>query len=191
VSVRVGALLTSYDATISERGAIAQFPIIHLTPPGALRRPPRENVGWKGVRLQIKSYPPSEPDLWKAFPKGTLSFAPVTFNVSKFAQMCAKIGHSFAVANFGVAGFDYWLPPYILGKNANLPLVVGSSHEAQRSDKTSAVLSWSVHGAQPPRLLVISIHLFPAMGQPPVSVVAGTISAIQYDRILSGQEILT
>jgi hypothetical protein len=175
----------NYHTTLPERGGIAQFPIIHLAPPGALRIPPAMKADWKGVRFEIKSDPPREPDLWLSLPRGDLSFAPVKFDVLKFAQLCAKIGHGFAVANFGLAGFDHWLPPYILGTNSGLSYVVGSSHEAQRTDSVAAALNWSVHGAQPSSLLVISIHLFPAMGQPPISVVAGTVSEAQLDQILT------
>lgn len=188
VNVTAGSSANAHHTTIPEKGGIAQFPIIRLPPPGALRLPPIEEATWAGTELEIKSDPPREPDLWNRLPRGDLSFSPVTIHVPTFARLCAKIGHGFAVAEFGLTGFQHWLPPYILSVNSKLPYVVGGSHEAQRFDNVATVLSWSVHEAQSFNLLVINVHLFPAMGQPPISVVAGTISPAQYDQIRSRRD---
>ena len=185
VEVMAGPYSNRRLLTVPEKGAIAQFPIIRLKPPGALRNPPVETDTWEGVELEIKADAPREPSHWRNLPSGSLSFAPVTFHVPTFARLCAKIGHSFAIAEFGSAGFDHWLPPYILGINPKLPYVVGSSHEAQRSDNVATALNWSVYETPSFNLLVINVHLFPHMGQPPVSVVAGSISPAQYTKVQS------
>lgn len=169
--------------TVAEAGAIAGFPIIRFkTPPGALALPPVAN-DWPGVELEVKTAPPREPDHWKQLPQGKLSFYPVTFHIPSFARLCAKIAHSFAVAEFGINGFDAWLPPYILGTDKRFGYVLGSSHEQQRSDPITNALNWSAYETTEFNLLAVHIHLFPSMGQPPIAVVAGSMSSSQYDRL--------
>jgi hypothetical protein len=165
--------------TVPEKGAVALFPIVRLAPPGALRIPPVEPDGWEGVELGVKSDSPREIGHWAKLQSSSLTF-PLTIKLSAFARLCAKIGHGFAVAQFSLTGFEHWLPPYILGENSQLGYVVGSSDAPQQSDSVAASLNWSIHEAALHNLLVINVHLFPGMGQPPVSVVAGAISSSQY-----------
>ena len=146
--------------------------------------PPIAN-DWPGVELEVKTAAPREPDHWKQLPKGELSFNPVTFDLTSFARLCAKIAHGFAVAKFGIAAFDAWLPPYILGADKRFGYVLGSSHEQQRNDHITNALNWSAYETPQFNLLAVHIHLFPSMGQPPIAVVVGSMSSSQYGRLTS------
>lgn len=166
---------------VAEAGAIAGFPIIRFkTPPGALTIPPVAN-DWPEVELEVKTAPPREPDHWDRLPRGNLTFAPVTFHIPSFARLCAKIAHGFAVAEFGIDGFEAWLPSYILGTDRRFGHVLGSSHEQQRSDPIANALNWSAYETAAWNLLAVHIHLFPSMGQPPITVVVGSMSISQYE----------
>ncbi len=169
---------------VANAGAIAGFPIIRFkSPPGALMLPPIAPE-WPSVELQLMTAVPREQDHWKQLPRGELSFYPVAFDLTSFARLCAKIAHGFAVAMFGRAAFDAWLPPYILGTDNRFGYVLGSSHEQQRNDSITNALNWSAYETTEFNLLAVHIHLFPSMGQPPIAVVVGSMSSSQYERIL-------
>ncbi len=172
-----------FPLKVPEKGAIALFPIFHLFPPGVLRVPPNKNLNWEGVRLEIKTDAPREPEHWHHLPRGSLRFGPVKFDIDAFAKLCAKIGHAYAVALFGLNGFNHWLPAYILGQNASLPYLIGSSQESISQKNLAHSLSWSVYEIEEGPVLAINIQIFPVLGQPPVTAVVGSLSQEQYEQI--------
>jgi hypothetical protein len=180
VKVTVESNGVTSEEKVEERGAIAQFPIFRLQPLGALRIPPVEIDTWEGVIFELKSDSPRDSSLWNHLPSGKLSFNSSIFNVEAFALLCAKIGHSYGVAVFGLDAFSAWLPQYILGAKNGLSHLIGSSNVTPLQNGSLTSLSWSVYETTLGILLAVHIQLFPSMGQPPVVVIIGNLSSDQY-----------
>jgi hypothetical protein len=168
---------------VPESAAIAQFPIFHLQPAGILRIPPDASVTWAGTKLEAKTDSPRQPELWKKFPYEKLGFSPVTYDIKSFARLCAKIGHGFAVSQFGMEGFNHWLPPYILNNDDKLPYLVGSASVKPEPPSVAYLLNWNTYETSLGNLLGVDVHLFPVMGQPSVTVIVGELNSEQYEQI--------
>ena len=96
----------------------------------------------------------------------------------EFARTLAKIGFSFAVAEFGLDSFTP-LPmtlAAILGRTSNVSFVVGGDWEIPPPDpKGMHILTPTCHTKPGGALVVIEIRLFPAFETPQYRVVVGEI----------------
>jgi hypothetical protein len=95
-----------------------------------------------------------------------------------FARMLAKIAHARAVAEYGLDGFDRYLPPIIVGGDTQWPHLIGrASIEELRPEP--GVGHWVfLYPLLPPneRVFLARIRLFAALGGPIYDVVTGRLS---------------
>lgn len=113
---------------------------------------------------------------------GSLQFKTIP---NEFAQMLAKIGHSYAIAELskvlGGRAFDSFVPlcvDIILGNAKNYSYVVGGSLELKKeADSTSDHFIGLGFIQQPwrPKLLVVTVRLFQQMGTPHHHIVVGRV----------------
>lgn len=100
-----------------------------------------------------------------------------SFDLAAFTRMLAKIGHSYAVGEFGLNAFDPELPPFILGRSPNLgPYFIGES--VDDVPLAGNVLhqighSFAAHGNN--WLIVVRIKLFAAQPTPAYNVIVGSL----------------
>jgi hypothetical protein len=92
-----------------------------------------------------------------------------------FARMLAKIAHSYAIAEHGQSSFYPMLPPFILGKDSNLPYVVGGD-ESTPAAQIEQVLHYVTRQdclTNGTHYILVAIQLFALFGMPRYHVVVG------------------
>ena len=102
-----------------------------------------------------------------------------TFHPELFCRMLGKIGHSYAVAEFGYKGFTPFLPAAILGRAPwQFGYFVGGHADLEPASKfISEVGHGIVPAADGRAFIVVRIRLFADLGAPTFYVVAGDVSA--------------
>ena len=175
------------SAKIPEAEGIAQFPIVVMPPPGMLCVPPRKNGTFEGTVLSFKTDAPRATEYWKSLPSGDVSFSPSSIRVITFAQMCAKIGHAYAIAEFGIDAFSPLLRSEILSPSESLARFVGGSSQPTGPANVANALVWHAYQTTEGNLLGVDVHLFPGMGQLPVATVVGSLSAGQFKSLQNRQ----
>jgi len=95
-----------------------------------------------------------------------------------FAQMLAKIAHSFAVAKYGQESFSPLLRDLILGRSRAAPFLIGSDMSGAHPDQQPNVLHdisrSDVRRDDGQTFLGVSIRLFAFFGMPRYHVIVGT-----------------
>lgn len=104
---------------------------------------------------------------------GAEEYAPSSVNAHAFARMLMKTAHSLAVAEYGIDGFDPFLPKYILGEESTFLSFVGSATEMNVGDESDHILKVADFGEAPRRWIVGHINLFSRFGAPGYRIVVG------------------
>lgn len=103
-----------------------------------------------------------------------------TINILAFAQMLAKIGHAYAVAELGLNGFLPMLPDIILGKSTNAPYLVGGDESGTSLPESEPVLhsvylqNCVINGTT---YVLAAIRLFAFCGMSRYHIVVGKVHA--------------
>lgn len=139
---------------------------------GCLNNPPTINAGWEDAILIGIPLPNHIGDSIN-IPNESFRIT-VQGNFQLAAILHAKIAHVAAVAQLGMDSFTQWLPDFILGKNVDLPLVVGSSTLDRTAYPSNHQLAISIEENSGCKLVIAHIRLFSWLGGHHVKVVVGS-----------------
>lgn len=89
-----------------------------------------------------------------------------------FGRMLAKIAHAFAVAQYGLDGFEPLLPSIILGNATNTFYYVGGVTETEPRDIESL---HTLESRKTQRFVLAYVRLFEIMGAPAYDIVVGRL----------------
>ena len=143
----------------------AALPVFHDPPGALLGKPPTDQVGVDFDIFFDESRIGEKHD-----PGGIIDLKP-----EWFARMLAKIAHARAVAEYGLDGFDRYLPAVILGEDGQWPHLIGRA-SIDEIDPEPGIGHWiTIHNLRPPneRIFIGRIRLFAAFGGPVYDVVIG------------------
>jgi len=101
----------------------------------------------------------------------SVAIKPAVFHPISFVRMLAKIGHSYAVAIYGMDGFRPLALDLILGRDRRANYLVGGGADAFPHENCGY---WLGHTLLPSGLIQIKIQLFPSLKTPVYQVVVGT-----------------
>lgn len=104
---------------------------------------------------------------------GAEEYAPAAINAHAFARMLMKIAHGWAVVEFGLDGFEPFLPDLILGKQDDFLTFVGSTRIVQPARGNDHMIAVANFGTEPRRWIVAQINLFERFGAPGYRVIVG------------------
>jgi len=98
-----------------------------------------------------------------------------TINMLLFGRMLAKIAHSYAAANLGIAGFKPLLPDLILGKSMAAPWLVGGDASGPVPDTEPYLHHVYLQNCLTAGIeyVLVAIRLFCFVGMPRYHVVVG------------------
>ena len=111
----------------------------------------------------------------------------VQMRALEYAQMLAKIGHSYAVTVMGYGEFSPLAVDLILGRTKNISHAVGGSWDDVPADPTkqhSAQIQVVFDAGLRRNFVVVEIRLFAQLGTPIYQVVVGEISDLRRARQL-------
>lgn len=165
---------------IPESGGIAAFPIITLPPPGLIRNPPDMLATFDGSKCSFKIIPPVDKSHIERLSWDDPGFQTSVINVNNFAALCAKIGHSYAVAEFRER-FTPLLGGEIVNPSKKIPVYVGGSPRILTDLNVNCALAWHAYKLKFGFFLSVDVSLFPATGQSPVTVIVGRLSPDQFE----------
>lgn len=100
-------------------------------------------------------------------------YAPGSINAHAFARMLMKIAHGWAVVEYGLGGFEPFLPDLILGKRSDFLTFVGSARDNQTSCGSDHRIAIGDYGTAPRRWIVAQINLFERFEAPGYRVIVG------------------
>jgi hypothetical protein len=161
------------DGRIEEKTVpAAEFPLVFpglkLPPPGVLtgEEPHEHNVGETWLR--------HTDELMKHVVDGGPALRLATLNNHVFAQMLAKIAHSFAVAEWGFHNFNHYLPDLILGNSKTPFYLVGGNMTVQSPDPNGLHRIFAKREQIGSKIYVIVyLTLFCFVGAPEYRIVVG------------------
>lgn len=155
------------------KGVIATLPWVHFLPPGIMRTPQVNEVGWVGVKLEVKSASPQDQTIWQNYNAPNFSVEQ-RFDVDSLARTLAKIAHATCIAELGIDAFEHMLPPYILGEKKELSYLVGGVRRSMEPNETLHEVVWKVSpGTDGWHWVMVEIRLFAQIGGPSALVIVG------------------
>ena len=134
--------------------------------PGILRRVPPSDEG--EFRPWTCAVNQNEPDQKRRIEmihqnQAELISFRVNFNPIIFMRVLAKIAHAGAISVYGADKVRSFLPDYILGRDPNLPYVVGSKPTEfphSGNDHLHSLVEFGIYDAGDARYLTVAIELF-------------------------------
>lgn len=113
---------------------------------------------------------------------GRITFVPRPY---EYAQLLAKIGYSFAVANFGLDAFKPYVTDLILGRETNFSFCVGGDWEVPPPQPDGGhVMTFSYREQDGGLLVSTHIRLFASCGTPQYHVAVGKAESREQIRTL-------
>lgn len=104
---------------------------------------------------------------------GLEEYAPSAIDAHAFARVLMKIAHGLAVAEFGLDGFEAFLPQFILGQRRDFLSVVGSTRECQPPTEYDHRCAIADFGCDSKRWIVAQLNLFERFAAPGYRVIVG------------------
>lgn len=128
------------------------------------------------VSVSVWRRGPSEEKVRKTADEiGAKAIAVANIPIFQFARLLAKIGHCFGVASLGMNGFKPFLTPLILNESRLWTPYIGSSFTEASGDGRHKV-KLEIVKSETKSLVVVTIHLFNALGAPGYQVVIGELA---------------
>jgi hypothetical protein len=176
VLVRAQDTITGAEVWLPPEESVVVLPKVHFLPPGMLRDPPEEPTSFVGATLDASQVFPTDNSRWRSIGSNSYSFEQ-SFDPEALALTLAKIAHAYAVADFGLANFEPFLPSAILGRSNDLFKYVGGSPAPIRDEgmlhSIRLHLGHSHYGSRADWLVLASINLLSAYDMPTALVVVG------------------